>query len=62
MGHLKSLKNLPVPDYDVERLNKAASAFTSLGSKSALKHVASLKLADYNPVIVGLLRDLETPR
>lgn len=53
MDQVKSLSNLPVPNYDVERLNKAASAFTTLGSRSAMKHMASLKLPDYNPIIAS---------
>lgn len=46
MDEVHKLK-LPVPPWDVNRLNKAASAFTTMGRDKAIKYMLSLKLEDY---------------
>lgn len=38
---------LPVPPWDVNRINKAAQAFTTMGREKALIYLLSLKLEDY---------------
>lgn len=51
MGDVARL-NLPVPPYDINRLNKAVSAYHTLGPDAGLKHMKAQKLADYgNPLI-----------
>ena len=47
--------NLPVPAYDVERLDRSALAFTSLGGERALRAMGVLQLEDYHPVVVRSL-------
>lgn len=45
---------LPVPAYDVERLNRAASTFTSLGDRdAALEVMRRSKPADFHPIVVS---------
>lgn len=61
MDEVAKLK-LPVPAWDVNRLNKAASAFTNMGRDKALMYMQSLKLEDYgDPLEVGMSRVHLTP-
>lgn len=41
---------MPVPPYDVRRMNEAVESFTDMGATKALQHMKSLKLADFNPI------------
>ena len=66
MDSVKALTNLPVPEYDVERLNQAALAFTTKGAREGMRHMISLRKADYRPISVsshriqqGLLAELQ---
>jgi hypothetical protein len=45
--------SLPVPAWDVERLNRSAISYTTLGPDRGMKALTSLKLADYRPIIVS---------
>lgn len=45
---------MPVPPYDVRRLNKAVESYTAMGPDKALKYLQSLKLSDFNPIEVSL--------
>jgi hypothetical protein len=49
---------LPVPPYDVERLNTAAIMFRAFGRDEALKRMTALKYEDYKPIIVSLTAQL----
>ncbi len=51
---------LPVPTYDVQRLDRAVSLYTALGREGALRAMRHLKLADFSPIIVGLIARLQT--
>lgn len=51
--------HLPVPSYDVERLNTAAIMFRAYGRDEALKRMTALKYEDYKPIIVSIS---ETPK
>jgi len=62
MDSVKSANHLPVPDYDVERLNQAATAFTSKGSRDGMRYMISLKKADYRPISVSLTPHPRKPR
>lgn len=42
---------MPVPSYDVRRLNKAVESYTTMGPEKALEYLQSLKLADFHPII-----------
>lgn len=53
MDSVKALNSLPVPDYDVERLNQAALAFTAKSARDGMKQMISLKKADYRPITVS---------
>jgi hypothetical protein len=53
MDQVRAMKNIPVPAYDVARLDMAVLAFTRMGSEKALRHMASTRLADYKPIVVG---------
>jgi hypothetical protein len=44
---------LPVPPYDVERLDRAARSFTQLGYAGAMDSLRQTTLADYRPIIVS---------
>ena len=44
---------MPVPAYDVRRMNKAVESFTTMGPEKALSYMQSLKLADFNPIEVS---------
>ena len=44
---------LPVPPYDVTRLNKAAQAFTRSQYDGAMRTLRSLRLADFDPITVS---------
>lgn len=54
MQEVQQLK-LPVPSYDVERLNRAAQTYTSLtGDRDeAFQVMRHLKLSSFNPIIVS---------
>ena len=43
---------LPVPAFDVERLDKAVALYTSLGREAALQTLQSMRHQDFDPVIV----------
>lgn len=46
--------DLPVPPYNVERLNRAATTFASLGSReAALEAMRRSKLSDFKPITVS---------
>ena len=62
MDSVKAVNHLPVPDYDVERLNQAATAFTSKGSRDGMRYMISLKKADYRPISVSLTPHPRKPR
>lgn len=51
---------MPVPPYDVRRMNMAVESYTAMGSEAALQHMQSRKLADFNPIEVSLLTHHET--
>lgn len=55
MDEVRELKHLPVPSYDVRLLNRAALLFTTVGRDKALQTLKSLKLADFDPIIVSCL-------
>lgn len=45
--------NLPVPPFDINRLNKAVNAYTTMGHDQGLAFMRTLKLEDFgNPLIV----------
>jgi hypothetical protein len=54
MQEVQQLK-LPVPSYDVERLNRAATTYTSLNGDrdEAFQVMRHLKLSSFNPIIVS---------
>lgn len=44
--------NLPVPAYDVERMDRALSAYTSQGRQPALNTLRTSRAQDFNLVAV----------
>lgn len=52
MEDVRQLK-MPIPSFDVRRLNRAIEAYTTMGRDKALKYMQSLKLADFNPIEVS---------
>ena len=45
--------NLPVPAYDVERIDRALSAFTTQGREAALNTMRTSRANDFNVVAVS---------
>lgn len=50
MEEVRRMK-MPVPPYDVRRLNAAVEAYTAYGRDDAIRYLKSLKLADFNPMV-----------
>lgn len=46
---------LPAPEYDVERLDRALTAYTTLGRDAATKAMRSSRDVDFNPITVRRL-------
>lgn len=44
---------LPVPEYDVERVDRALATYTSLGHQAALSKMRSSRVSDFNPIEVS---------
>jgi hypothetical protein len=57
MSRVRAMKGLPVPEYDIERLDIAATSFSTLGAERAFKRMNQLKLEDYKPIIVSRYRE-----
>ncbi|OCF76650.1 hypothetical protein I204_02349 [Kwoniella mangroviensis CBS 8886] len=49
MDEVRSFK-LPVPSYDVERLNLAIDSYTTMGREKATQFMRRTKLADFKPI------------
>ena len=59
MGEAAALK-LPIPYYDVERLDQEVFAYTTLGRDKALRVLRALNLDDFRPVIVSFDKSSQT--
>lgn len=49
---------LPVPPYDVVRVDKAIKCYTKYGRDKALAMMRALKLSDFDPITVSRIRQL----
>lgn len=56
VGQLK----LPAPDYDVERMDRALTAYTNLGRDAAISAMRSSRNGDFNPVVVSAVQSISS--